>query len=230
MLEQMRKHMNWIMWTILVMIIISFLFFGIYPASDGSGAAATVNGDVITATEVNRVYQNMYETYRQIFKDQFSDSLAKNLRSQALRDLINNKLLIQEAKRIGLRVSDEEVRDAIMKVPSFSVQGRFDKAVYDRYLEYINQKPSAFEETQREYLLRQKMDRLVEDGVDVADAELVKEYAARNPKAKKGDFEKNRDSFRKTVLSDKRRAASEAFVQGLYRTAKVTTNKSVAEW
>ena len=229
MLEQMRKHMNWIMWTILVMIIVSFLFFGIYPSSSGAGAAATVNGDIITSGELNRAYRNMMETYRQIFKDQFNDTFSKGLRNQALRELINNRLLVQEAKNVGLKVSDEEVREAIKKVPAFSVQGRFDRPTYERYLDSVNQKPSAFEEAQREYLLRRKMERLVEDGVEVTESELASEYAAKNPKAKKGDFEKNRDSFRKTLLADKRRAAVEAFVQGLYKTAKIKTNKSEAE-
>jgi len=229
MLEQMRKHMNWIMWTILVMIIISFLFFGIYPSSSGAGVAATVNGDIITTGELNRVYRNMLETYRQIFKEQFNDSLAKGLRSQALRELINNRLLLQEAQRVGVKVSDDEVREAIMKVPTFSVQGKFDRATYERYLDYINQKPSAFEESQREYLTRQKMEQLIENGVEVTAAELAAEYATRNPKAKKGDFEKNRDSFRNTLLTEKRRAAVEAFVQGVYKTAKITTNKGEAE-
>lgn len=229
MLEQMRKHMNWIMWTILVMIIVTFLFFGIYPSSGGGGAAATVNGEVITATELNRTYQNMYETYRQIFKDQLPDSLTKDLRAQALRELINNRLLVQEAKRSGLRVSDDEVREAIMSVPAFAVNGRFDKAAYERYLDYVNQKPSAFEEAQRDYLLRMKIERVIEDGVEVTDAELAAEYAARNPKAKKGDFEKSRESFRRTVLSEKRRNALDAFVQGIAKSAKITSKAALAE-
>ncbi len=226
MIEQMQKHMSWIMWTILVMIIISFLFFGIYPSSSGAGVAARVNGDVITATELNRVYQNMMETYRQIFKDQFNDSLVKGLRSQALRDLINNRLLVQKAGKIGLTVSDEEVRQAIMNVPQFSVQGQFDRPTYERYLDYVNQKPGAFEESQREYLLRQKMERLIEQGVDVTDSELASEYAKRNPKAKKGAFEKNRDSFRKSLLAEKRRDAVEAVVQDLYKTGEISTSEN----
>ena len=223
MLEKMQKHMSWIMWTILALVIVSFLFFGIYPSGSGQGTAATVNGDAISATEVNRVYRNLYETYRQIFKDQFTDAMAKNLRSQALRELVQSRLLIQEADRIGLRVSDEEVRDTIMRIPAFSPGGQFDRATYERYLDYINQKPSAFEESQRESLLRQKMERIIEEGVDVTDQEVKDAYAKRNPKAKPGDFEKTREEFRKTFLSEKRRNAVEAFVRGLERKSVIKT-------
>jgi parvulin-like peptidyl-prolyl isomerase len=229
MLEQMRKHMNWIMWTILAIIIVTFLFFGIYPTSSPGDAAAQVNDDIITRSEFNRVYRNMYETYRQIFKDQFTDAMAKNIRAQALRDLIQNKLLVQEAGRIGIRVSDEEVQAAIMKIPAFSPQGRFDKVAYERYLAYINQKPSAFEESQREYLLRQKLERMIEEGVDVTDDEAAAAYRARNPKAAPGDFEKNKAMFRQSVLAEKRRSAVEAYVKGLEKKAKIRTSEGVLE-
>jgi len=225
MLEQMRKHMNWIMWVILILVIVSFLFFGIYPSSGGGGAAATVNGEVVTAGELNRAYRNMYETYRQIFKDQFNDQMAKGLRQQALRDLVQERLLMQEAKRIGLRVTDEEVQAAIMRTPSFSSQGKFDKAAYERYLDYVNIKPSVFEESQREYMLKQKIERIIEEGVDVTDAELAAAYAARNPKAKAGDLEKNKENFRKTLLAEKKRSAVEAYAQVLFKQGKVTMNQ-----
>lgn len=226
MLEQMRKHMNWIMWIILILVIVSFLFFGIYPSSDNRGAAATVNGEVVTAGELNRAYRNMYETYRQIFKDQFNDQMAKGLRRQALQDLVQTRLLVQEAKRTGLRVTDEEVQAAIMRTPSFSNQGKFDRIAYERYLDYINVKPSVFEETQREYMLKQKIERIIEEGVDVTEDELKAAHAARNPKAKAGDLEKNRESFRQTLLSEKRRTAVDAYGQVLYKKGKVTMNQA----
>ena len=226
MLEQMRKHMNWIMWIILILVIVSFLFFGIYPSGEGRGAAAMVNGEAVTAGELNRAYRNMYEQYRQIFKDQFNDAMAKGLRQQALRELVQTRLLVQEAKQNGLRVTDEEVQTAIMRTPSFSNQGKFDKAAYERYLAYINVKPSVFEETQREYMLKQKIERIIEEGVDVTEEELRAAYAARNPKAKAGDLEKNRESFRQTLLSEKRRSAVDAYAQALYKKGKVTMNQA----
>jgi peptidyl-prolyl cis-trans isomerase D len=226
MLEQMRKHMNWIMWTILVLVIVSFLFFGIFPSGSGQGVAASVNGDVITSSELNREYQNTLETYRQIFKDQFNDAMAKTLRSQTLRELIQNRLLVQEAKRIGLKASDEEVRATIMNIPSFQQDGRFNPAAYQRYLDYVNQKPAAFEAVQRNIILREKLVRLIEDSVAVTDEEVSAGYAARNAKLKKGAINQDKASFRRSLLDEKKQAALEAFVQGLYKKAEVKTNAS----
>jgi len=226
MLEQMRKHMNWIMWTILVIIIVTFLFFGIYPSSSGAGVAAKVNGDIISTGELNRSYRNLVETYRQIFKDQINDAMAKNLRTQALRELIQNRLLVQEADRIGLRVADEEVQASILRVPAFSPGGRFDRATYERYLDYVNMKPRAFEENQRQLLLRAKLERLIEDSVAVTDDEVAAAYAERKARSKAGDQAKDRDAFRQSLLVEKKRAAVEAFVQGLFKKAESTTNQT----
>jgi peptidyl-prolyl cis-trans isomerase D len=229
MLEQMRKHMNWIMWTILVIIIITFLFFGIYPSSSGAGVAAKVNGDIISTGELNRSYRDLVETYRQIFKDQFNDAMAKNLRTQALRELIQNRLLVQEAERVGLMVSDEEVQAAILRVPAFSPGGTFDRATYERSLDYINMKPRAFEESQRQMILRTKLERLIEDSVAVTDDEVSAALAERKTKTKPGDLVKEREAVRRSLLVEKKRAAVEAFVQGLFKKAKITTNQSEVE-
>ena len=226
MLEQMRKHMNWIMWIILILVIISFLFFGIYPSDRGRGEAAKVNGDVITANELDRAYRNMYETYRQIFKDQFTDAMSRTLRQQALRELVQNRLLVQEASRMGLQVSDDEIRASIMRTPAFAPGGRFDKAAYERYLDYINVKPSAFEETQREYMLKQKIERIIEDGIVVTEDELKAAYAARNPKAKAGSLDKDREGFRTTYSAEKKRDAVTAYVQALYKKGKIIMNEA----
>ena len=205
MLEQIRKHMGWMMWVIIGLITVTFLFFGIYPSSGGGERAAKVGNTVITMEEVNRAYRNLSDNYKDLLKDKFNDTIAKSLRSQALQELIVNRLMIDEAERIGLRVSDQELQAAIMRMPAFSVDGKFDKRAYDRILDRINMTPAAFEASQREFLLRQKMENLIRDGVTVTDAELAAAYKQSNPKAKPGDFEKNRETFRQTYLAGKQR-------------------------
>ena len=197
--------MGWMMWVIIGLITVTFLFFGIYPSSGGGERAAKVGNTVITMDEVNRAYRNLSDNYKDLLKDKFNDTIAKSLRSQALQELIVNRLMIDEAERIGLRVSDAELQAAIMRMPAFSVDGKFDKRAYDRILDRINMTPAAFEASQREFLLRQKMENLIRDGVTVTDAELAAAYKQSNPKAKPGDFEKNRETFRQTYLEGKQR-------------------------
>ncbi len=224
MLEQIHRHMKWIMWAIVVLITVTFLFFGIYPADTGNRTVAKVDGYAIGTDELNRVYQNMAENYRRVLKDQFNDAFSQVVKKQALQELIQNRLLVQEADRRDLTVSDAELQSAILQVPSFVSQGKFDQRRYEEALRSINMTPAVFEASQREYLLRQKLERLIEDSVAVTDQELPAAYAARNPKAKKGDFEKNKVSFRQTLLQEKRREALEAYVKTLHAKASIKIN------
>jgi hypothetical protein len=84
--------------------------------------------------------------------------------------------------------------------------------------------PAVFETEQREFMLRKKLESLIEDSVDVTDTELAAAYASSNPKAKTGDFEKNKESFRKAQLQKKQSEAREAFVRELESKGKVVLN------
>lgn len=224
MLESMRKHMNWLMWITIILVVVTFLFFGIYPADVGGGAVANVDGDVITKDDFNRVYRNMYETYRGILKDQLNESMTKDLKMQALRELITDRLLVQEAARLGLKVSDQELQTAIMQEPAFSKDGKFDKKRYERVLDSINMKPAVFEANQRSLLLRQKLEQLVRDSVTVTDAELAVAFQQRSAKAKPGEFEKNKENFRRMYLAGKQRETLSAYIKGIYDKTKIKIN------
>jgi peptidyl-prolyl cis-trans isomerase D len=222
--------MGWMMWVIVGLVTVTFLFFGMYPSNMGGTRAAKVGDTVITTEEVSRAYQNMYDNYKELLKDKFNDSFAKSLKSQALQELIVNRLLISEAERLGLQVSDEELQDSIVKMPAFSVNGKFDKRIYERILDRVNMTPSAFETSQRELLLRQKMEHLIRDGVAVSETELAIAYKQQNPKAKPGDFEKNRDSFTRTYLAGKQRDALTAALRDIEKKIPVTIDeKSVSQ-
>jgi hypothetical protein len=47
-------------------------------AAGGSGRQ-----NVITSDELNRVYRNMYDNYKELLKDQMDETFAKSLRNQA---------------------------------------------------------------------------------------------------------------------------------------------------
>ena len=218
------------MWVIVGLITVTFLFFGIYPSNVGGTRVAKVGDTVITADEVNRAYRNLYDNYKELLKDKFNDSFAKSLKSQALQELIVDRLLISEAERLGLEVSDEELQTSIIKLPAFSINGKFDKRVYDRMLDRVNMTPAAFETSQRDMLLRQKMEHLIRDGVSVSEAELIAAYKQQNPKAKPGDFEKNRESFAQTYLAGKQRDALTAALRDIEKKIRVTIDeKSVSQ-
>ena len=144
MLERIREGSQgpWAM-AIIALIVLSFVFAGVgsYLTSSGSTAVATVNGEEISAQELERAYQNQ----RAQMEAQFGESIAQlfsseqylsDFRGNVLERLIAEKLIQQQAVEMGLRVSDAQIREAIVQMPEFQFGGQFDN---DRFQAILRQ-------------------------------------------------------------------------------------------
>ncbi|WP_420933377.1 SurA N-terminal domain-containing protein [Alteromonas sp. A081] len=152
MLERIREGSQgpWAM-AIIALIVLSFVFAGVgsYLTSPGSSAVATVNGEEISAQELERAYQNQ----RARMESQFGESVAElfsseeylaNFRRSALDRLISEKLIQQQATDIGLRVSDEQIREAIVQMSEFQFGGQFDNERFQTILRQNGFTPTEF--------------------------------------------------------------------------------------
>ncbi len=150
----------------------------------GLVTVAMVNGESIEETDYRRAYANMERFYREIYKDQFKPELleAMDLKGKALDQLIHTSLLRQEAERLGLEVTDSEIRDSIAAMPSFQQDGRFDKDLYVRVLHANRLTPAQFEDSQRQDILVRKLQGMITDGVSVSEAEAKERYQFDNDK------------------------------------------------
>ncbi len=169
------------------MIIIVFVFWGVgimVAGGDKVNVAATVDDDVISTQEYARAYERMQQVYRQIYRENFTPQVVAqlNLRQRALDDLITDRLLKREAARLRLQVSDDEVREAILGIPSFHSDGRFDRQRYLVSLRASRLSPTEFEESQRETLLISKLESLLTDGLSVSDQETRDLFVMENEK------------------------------------------------
>ena len=188
MLNFMRKHarstaIKVIFW----MIIIVFVFWGVgimMAGGDKVNVAATVDDEVISTQEYGRTYERMQQVYRQLYRENFTPQIAAqlNLRQRALDDLVTDRLLKREAARLGLQVSDDEVREAILGIPGFQADGRFDRQRYLVSLRASRVSPAEFEESQRETLLIGKLESLLTDGVHASDQEIRDLFVLENEK------------------------------------------------
>ncbi len=180
MLRLMRDYAgSWLIKIILGAIVIVFVFWGVGNfQSQRLAKIASVNGEPISIEEYRKTYNNLLEQYRQRFGGNLDDNMLKmlNLKQNALDQLIDRTLLRQEAARLHLRVSDEELKKSIMDMPVFQRDGRFDNDLYNRVLEQNRLTPEEFEIAQRESLLTQKIQTFVLDSVKVSDAEAKEWY------------------------------------------------------
>ena len=177
MLRLMRQQAgSWLIKILLGAIVIVFIFWGVgsFRAQRG-GRVALVNGDQITLDEYREAYNNLLEQLRERFGNNLNEDMIKMLqvRKQALNQLVDNKLLVQEAKRLKFRVSDKELAEAIMKIGAFQRAGVFDSRLYSNVLDRLRMTPEEFEIAQREAVLIERLRTIITGGVKVADQEVV---------------------------------------------------------
>ena len=184
MLSLMRKHAtSWLIKILLGAIVVVFVFWGVGSfRSRKASAVASVNGDIITAEEYNQAFNTLLEQMRQRFGNNLNEEMIKMLRldQQSMDQLIDQTLMLQEASRLKLRVTNEEVVDSITGIATFQTNGQFDRRLYQRVLEFNRLTPEGFEKIQRDSLLSGKLRSYVGSNVQVSDGEAEEYYQWQN--------------------------------------------------
>ena len=179
------KYLSWILWLVVALFIFSIWSgFGSgvgRRGGVGENVAANVGGQKVTMEEFERNYKRLEGLYRQIYGEQFTAEAARQmgLPLQALNQAVSQKILLAEARRMGLAATDEEVRDRVLQEPAFKdPQGRF--VGEERYAEILRgaRYPSAaaFEAELRDEILVKKLMDIMEANLFVSDQEVEKSY------------------------------------------------------
>lgn len=186
------KSLSWVLWLVIgVFILLVFVEWGMGGVGGGVRAndvAATVGDEVVTYDEFRREHQALERRYREALGAQYTNELAQqlNLPIQALDQVINRKILLLEAEETGLRVSDAELREAILELPIFRDEdGRF--VGVDEYRRLVGRllqtTVTDFEESMREQILLEKLDAILRATAYVSDAEVEEAYRERAERA-----------------------------------------------
>ena len=186
------KYLSWVLWLVVaVFILFVFVDFGgtIPGPAPPTEAAAVVGDDEISYGELQRAYRQTEESYRQAYGAQFTPELARQLQLplQVLEQLVNQRILLDEAERMGLRVSDTELQKAVLQLPIFQDDsGGFVGA--DQYRRIVRSigygTPEEFEEAFRSDMLLGKLNRVLSDNIFVADEEVERAYRTEAETAK----------------------------------------------
>lgn len=180
MLYLMRKHAgSWMIKIILFAIVVVFVFWGVGSMrSRKATQVADINGEIISQTAYRQAYYRLLDNYRRIYGEQYNDALLKMLRPNetALDQLINKVLMMQEAERLGIDISKEEVADAIRRIPAFQNNGSFDYQRYNLILAQNNLSPEQFENDRRDEIVLDKLRAVVLSGLTVTEEEARQWY------------------------------------------------------
>jgi len=207
-------------------IIAVFVIWGFerYGSPIG-GAAAVVNDHTITALQYRNTLQQMIETYSKYMGGNFDENMQKQFRIKeaAINQLVGMELVTEQAEKMGLQVTDAEVRDQITNNPYLQKEGRFSKEYYDGVLQYRHMTASQFEDEIRKDILRSKADHLFETQIRPSNLELEKEKVLRSIKMNVAFMNMDRsDLANKMTISDSvsdeyfKDAAHEAEVKKYY--------------
>ncbi len=180
MLSLMRKHAkNWLMKVILGIIIVVFIFyFGSMRGRQQTETIAIVDNTRITYAEFRKEYQNLLDLYQQQYGSSLTDDMLKalNPKQQAYDTIIEQAIILAQADRLNLDVSNTELQDTIYSYPIFQRNGVFNKQLYEQRLRYQRLSPEEFEGIQRRILKVSKLERLIKESAKVSEVEVYDIY------------------------------------------------------
>lgn len=181
-----RKTLVRIMFGIIVGILAVGMLLYLVPQGTTTGSApdavAEVADQIITAAEIRQQLDKVRSRGQQIPRQ-----LEAIYAQRFLQDLIFQKELDYEARRMGIGVSDEELADRVRQIlPGVTDVGgpvgmeRYSSEVRLR----LDMSVPEFEEIVRNGLLKEKFSRLITDGISVSPTEVQEEFRRRNEKVK----------------------------------------------
>lgn len=178
---------------ILVVISLAMLVYLIPSSGQNFGnpdahIVAQVNGENITADEVHQAAQQMIQQQMPQGGANMS-MLMPFFTSRAAEQLIIREVLLTEARRMGLRVTPDEVRDELQHgpayAPAFFPGGNFiGEQEYELILQQHNLTPAKFETEVGEDVLLAKLRALVSGSATVSQSQVHDEFIKQNSKVK----------------------------------------------
>ena len=192
-----RKYVKVFLWIIAILIIPSFILWGVGTAiRDQSRAryAGTIFKHPVSWNEFDRAYQT---TVMLLVMSDMGAYLSF-LDPEALT--WDRLILLQEVKKKKIRVSDQDVVGYVQKIPAFRDPDGFNQRQYEELLKLRFQTdPRTFEEEVRKTLAISKLRDEVMAEVVLDDEALWKEYRAQNDKRRVATIEFETERFEKEV-------------------------------
>ncbi len=184
MLEGIRRYQySWQVKTTFAFLALTMSFWGF----GGGGLfnrihpVATINGNQILADQVDREATNLRQVLQQMYGANAAAVLKNiNIRQEALDRLIEGQLISEEARHLGISISDEALQQKIATTPAFQRDGQFDFDTYQELLRGNNMLPSEYENGERKQMIADTLRNMINAGVQVSDDEARHAFNLRN--------------------------------------------------
>ncbi len=178
------KAVRYLLGALLMLVALSMVVtlipgFGAPSASDDN-VVAEIGNYTLTAQEINRRIEAAMR----------NQSIPREMMAfyvpQVIDGLVTNYAMVEKAQQLGMRVSEQDMADAIRVImPDLFPGGQFaGKQAYEARLRQQNTTIPEFEASLRNQILIMRLQNMIANGVVVSPAEIVQEYKRRNEKVK----------------------------------------------
>ncbi|MCC7009286.1 MAG: peptidyl-prolyl cis-trans isomerase [Acidobacteria bacterium] len=194
MLDRMRRHRAWLKWSLGIVVATFVLlyipqFLGNPVAGTNAEVIATVDGREISAGTYRIQYLQQVSQIRAQYGAEITDQLLNQLGvgPRIVQRLVNDEAMMVEAERLGITVTDGELKERLVRLPMFQENGQFvGEAAYRQMLANARPvlRPADFERDLRRSLVAEKLQAAVTGWLRVSDADVEQEFRRRNEKVK----------------------------------------------
>ncbi|MGG2140630.1 peptidylprolyl isomerase [Symbiopectobacterium sp. RP] len=165
MMDNLRAAANNVVLKIILgLIVASFVLTGVgdYLIGGSKDYAAKVNGQEIGRAQFEQAVQNERSRMQEQLGENFSvlagnDGYMQQVRQQVLSQLIDEALIDQYARKLGLNISDAQIKQAIFAVPAFQTNNQFDNEKYLDQVRRFGLTPDRYAELLRKQLVTQQL-------------------------------------------------------------------------
>jgi peptidyl-prolyl cis-trans isomerase D len=181
MFDLLHKHPR-VTQAVLALITLPFAFFGVdyyFRGGDSGQTVASVGKNKITQAEFDEALRDQQQRMRQALGTNFDPAMldAPEMRYALLDQLVNQRLLENEARAGRFRVTDAQLAQFIAGLPPFQEDGKFSADRYREVLASQNMSPLMFEQRVRgDLVLSPLQDPII--GGSIAAKSSVQRYLA----------------------------------------------------
>src|SRR5580704_7286843 len=185
MLESMRNAAQGvvgkaIMTVVMGLIIVSFVIWGVGDMLRGftSSTVASVGSQQISAQDYHFAYERLLQQYQRRLRQPFTNEQARavGLDREVLQRLLSEAAIDEEARKLGLNVSEDALRAMIVSNPNFSDKsGAFDAQKFAGALRDNDMNERMFVSDLRKTALRQFIVAALTAGVAAPNAAVKAE-------------------------------------------------------
>ena len=182
-----------VMFPLFGLLILSFAVWGIgdiFRTGGHSQSVATVGSTLIDQRSYSQALSREISTMSQRFGTQISLEQARaiGLPQQVLNRLISRALLDETANRLGLLITEDQMRSQIFDNPVFQdATGRFDRNRFAQALQFSNMNEEGFLRTLSQDIVRQQLSDAVTLGAFAPDS-LTKPLFAYREERRVADY------------------------------------------